>query len=85
MRLADLLRDHYAPLKGISSRTTRLYEMTLASWSRTLGREPELGDLNEMEVAKFIGARKAARAAATYSASYFRASPALKVSISEGE
>jgi integrase len=65
MRLADLLRDHYAPLKGISSRTTRLYEMTLASWSRTLGREPELTDLNEMEVAKFIGVRKAARAAAT--------------------
>jgi integrase len=65
MRLADLLRDHYAPLKGISSRTTRLYEMTLSSWSRTLGREPELTDLNEMEVAKFIGVRKAARAAAT--------------------
>jgi integrase len=65
MLLRELLQGHYAPLKGISRRTERLYEMTLTSWSRSLGREPEITDLNEIEVARFIAARKATKAAAT--------------------
>lgn len=58
MNLAALLVDSYAPLRGVSQRTVRLYEFSLTAWSRTLGREPTLDDLNEVDVARFLSRRQ---------------------------
>lgn len=58
MNLAALLVDSYAPLRGVSQRTVRLYEFSLTAWSRALGREPTLDDLNEVAVARFLSRRQ---------------------------
>lgn len=57
MKLQQLLEDVYAPLRGISDRTVRLYDLTFAKWGEFLGREPVLDDLEELAVAKFLAHR----------------------------
>lgn len=65
MRLEELLTKYYAPLKGIGSRTVRIYGFTLTAWADLLGRPPEVADLEELEVARFLSHRLATRSVAT--------------------
>jgi len=65
MLLQDLLADYYAPLKGVSARTVRLYGFTLSAWADLLGRQPEISDLDELSVARFLARRLEARSTAT--------------------
>lgn len=57
MTLLELLTTTYAPLRGLSDRTTTLYGYTLAAWAKSLGRSPTLADLDEVAVARFLSAR----------------------------
>lgn len=63
--LTTVLSDLYAPLTGISERTLTLYAYTLRSWGELLGRPPELRDLEELTVARFLAHRVRTKAAAT--------------------
>lgn len=65
MYLASVLSDYYAPLTGISERTTTLYGYTLRSWGEFLGRPPQTEDLDELVVARFLAHRVRSHAAAT--------------------
>lgn len=65
MMLTDVLRDLYAPLTGISQRTLTLYAYTLRSWGELLGRPPEVRDLDELTVARFLTHRVRTKAPAT--------------------
>ena len=65
MTLIDVLRDLYAPLTGISDRTVTLYTYTLRSWGDLLGRPAEVGDLDELTVARFLAHRVRSKAPAT--------------------
>lgn len=65
MTLLDVLHDIYAPIKGISDRTIRLYELTLSAYGRYLGHVPTTADLTQLEVAKFLAARLRERSAGT--------------------
>ena len=65
MFLTCFLHDVYAPLRAIDRRTVQLYEYTIASFGRFLGRPAELSDLEELLVARFLMARSRERAAAT--------------------
>lgn len=57
MTLQQVLLDYYAPMTGISGRTLKLYGYTLRAWAEVLGRDPELADLEELPVAKFLAHR----------------------------
>lgn len=57
MTLTDFLHDLYAPLRGISDRTVKLYDLTFSKWGEFLGREPTLDDLEELAVARFLAHR----------------------------
>ena len=65
MLLRDLLRDVYAPLKGICDRTIELYQFTIDAYGEVLGREPTLADLEELSVARFLAHRVRTRSPAT--------------------
>ena len=65
MLLNDLLMDVYAPLRGVSDRTIRIYQFTLSAWAKFLGREPTLDDLDELPVAQFLAHRLRERSVAT--------------------
>ena len=66
MTLTELLDDYYAPLRGISERTQKLYRMTISVYARHLGVEPTVeGHLAEMPVARFLAARLRDRSPAT--------------------
>jgi len=65
MLLRDLLRDVYAPLKGICDRTIELYQFTIDAYRDVLGREPTIADLEELSVARFLAHRVRTRAPAT--------------------
>jgi len=66
MTLIELLDDYYAPLRGISERTQKLYRMTIAVYARHLGVEPTVEEhLAEMPVARFLAARLRDRSPAT--------------------
>jgi integrase len=74
MKLRDVLRDLYAPIKGISDRTIRLYEFTLDAYGQWLGeaegcgfREPTTADLDQLKAAKFLAWRLRNREPATAS------------------
>lgn len=58
MTLYEWLEDYYAPLRNCSSRTVDLYKGTLDRFRDFLGRTPELTDLNDLTVAKFLQARQ---------------------------
>lgn len=57
MTLAGVVRDLYAPLRGISDRTVVIYEGTLRRLAEFLGHEPTLDDLDEIVIAKFLSHR----------------------------
>lgn len=57
MKLHQVLVDYYAPMTGISGRTLTLYGYTLRAWADVLGRDPELSDLEELSVARFLAHR----------------------------
>ena len=65
MLLEDFLRDIYVPLKGICAQTELLYKMTIAEFGKSLGKTPELADLEELKVAKFLAKRVRERKPAT--------------------
>ena len=65
MLLNDLLMDVYAPLRGVSDRTIRIYQFTLSAWAKFLGREPTLDDLDELPVAQFLAHRLRERSVGT--------------------
>lgn len=56
MKLIDLFHDLYRPLRlrGRSPATVRLYGCTLRTFARYLGREPELADLDELALARYL-------------------------------
>jgi len=59
MRLQDLFENVYRPLRlrGRSPATTRLYGCTLRAFGRWLGRDPEIRDLDELVLARYLEAR----------------------------
>jgi integrase len=59
MRLIDLFDNLYRPLRlrGRSPATARLYGCTLRAFAKWLGREPELRDLDELVLARYLEAR----------------------------
>lgn len=65
MLLHQFLVDFYVPLTGISPRTQKLYEFTLASWGEFLGTPPTVDDLDMLPVAQFITHRTTTRSPAT--------------------
>lgn len=65
MLLNDLLLGVYAPLRGVSDRTVRIYQFTLSAWAKFLGREPTLDDLDELPVAQFLAHRLRERSVGT--------------------
>ena len=74
MTLRKFLDEVYAPLKGISDRTLRLYGFTLKAFGEYLGeaedcgyREPTVLDLDPLVVARFLSWRLRQREPATAS------------------
>jgi integrase len=74
MTLKTLLHDYYAPVKGISDRTIRLYEFTIKAFGAYLAEaegiaggysEPTTADLNQLVVARFLAWRLRSREPAT--------------------
>jgi integrase len=65
MLLTDAIREIYAPLRGVSSRTERLYGLTTKQFSTFLGRQAEVADLDETNVARFLAHRLRTRSTAT--------------------
>jgi site-specific recombinase XerD len=63
--LNEFLNDIYAPIKGISDRTARLYAYTIDCFGESLGKEPELSDLQELKIAKFLAHRVRTKQATT--------------------
>lgn len=72
LQLVDVLKNFYAPVKGISDRTVTLYGFTLRSFGEYLGieegcgyREPTTTDLDQYKVARFLAWRLREREPAT--------------------
>ena len=72
LQLTDVLTNFYAPVKGISDRTVKLYGFTLRSFGDFLGsedgsgyREPTTADLEQYKVARFLAWRLREREPAT--------------------
>lgn len=57
MTILELLVERYAPLHQLTLRSVTLYRGTIDHWRRFLGREPELSDFDDLEVARFLQAR----------------------------
>lgn len=58
MNLYEWLDDVYAPLRNCAARTVDLYRGTIDRFRDFLGRTPELSDLNDLTVARFLQARQ---------------------------
>ncbi len=54
MNLRDFLRDRYAVLHNLKPKTVVLFGHSVDRFRDFLGREPELADLNDLEVSKFL-------------------------------
>lgn len=54
MTLRDYLIDRYAVLHNLKPRTVVLFGHTLDRFRDFLGREPELGDLDDLQVSKYL-------------------------------
>lgn len=52
--LRTLLIERIAPLKDLVPRTVELYCDTLDRWAEYLGRDPQIDDLDDLGVAKFL-------------------------------
>lgn len=57
LKLLDVVKDLYAPLKGISDRTVEIYGFTLRKYGEFLGRDPTVADLEELQIAQFLAHR----------------------------
>ena len=58
MKLSDFLNDFYVPLRliGKSKRTVKLYNYSIRLFSKHLGRQAELDDLDDLTVSRHLGA-----------------------------
>lgn len=65
MKLTEFLENVYVPLKRISEQTESLYRLTIAEYGKSLGRDPTIGDLEELKVAAFLAKRVRERKPAT--------------------
>lgn len=65
LTLKSFLADVYAPLKGICGQTETLYRLTIEAFSKSLGHDATLDDLEELKVARFISHRLRERKPAT--------------------
>jgi integrase len=65
MLCVELLRDFYAPLKGLSPRTVDLYGYSIAAMSAFVRRPATVDDFDELTVARFLAARRATHSVAT--------------------
>jgi len=54
MTLRELLTERYAPLRNLSDRSVVLFGQTLDRVRDHLGREPDLSDLNDLTMAKYL-------------------------------
>jgi len=54
MRLREIFLDRYAPLHDLTDRTIELYGHTLDRFAEFLGHEPELADLDDLVVSRFL-------------------------------
>lgn len=54
MNVRELLVTTYAPLHNLVPRSVKLYGGTIDRWRDFLGREPELSDFDDLEIAKFL-------------------------------
>lgn len=54
MTIRELLLDRYAPLHNLSDRSIVLFSSSIDRLRDHLGREPELSDLNDLAMAKFL-------------------------------
>lgn len=63
MTLLDFFNTVYAPLRlrGRSENTKRLYHCTLKSFKKFLGRDPMIGDLDDLVVSQFLAHRAETR------------------------
>lgn len=52
--LRELLRDRYAPVRGLSDRSVVIYSHTLDRFRDFLGREPAVADLEEETIGAFL-------------------------------
>lgn len=52
--IRELLVERYAPLHNLSDRTVRLYCLTIDRFRDFLGREPLVGDLEDLTVSRFL-------------------------------
>jgi len=57
VKLLDVVRDLYAPLRGISDRTVEIYAGTFRRFGEFLGHEPTTADLDEITLAKYLAHR----------------------------
>ena len=59
MTLKDLFENHFSPLRlrGRSDNTARLYHCTLRSFSKFLGREATIDDLDDLVLSRFLDKR----------------------------
>lgn len=54
MKLREIFVDRYAPLHDLTDRTIVLYSHTLDRFAEFLGHEPELDDLDDLVVSRFL-------------------------------
>lgn len=54
MTLREIFLDRYAPLHDLTDRTIVLYTHTLDRFAEFLGHEPQLDDLDDLVVSKFL-------------------------------
>lgn len=65
VKLTEFLETIYVPLKRISAQTESLYRLTIQQYGKSLGHEPTLDDLDELQVARFLSQRVRDRKPAT--------------------
>ena len=54
MTLRELLHDRIAPLKNLSARSVVMYDATLDRFRDFLEHEPDIGDLDDLVLSKFL-------------------------------
>jgi integrase len=54
MTLREIFNDRYAPLHDLTDKTVMLYGHTLDRFAEFLGHEPEIADLDDLVVSRFL-------------------------------
>ena len=54
MTLRELFHDRIAPLKDLSQRSVVMYDSSLDRFRDFLGHEPDIGDLDDLVLSKFL-------------------------------